>query len=457
MSHRSEPLLGFSPEAFRARRERALAALEGSALVLPAAPAAHKSRDTERRYRADSELFYLTGVVEPGVLAVLRPGGDNGDFVLFIRPRDEEAERWSGQRLGLDGAREVFGADQVYGVGEMEKRLPHLLAGAERVYFRLGSGSRVEQLVVEALGTARLRGARKGLGPRSVVDPGEMLDPMRLVKDPEEVDRMRRAASVTVDAFGDLTAAIRPGVGEWELEAVLDSGFRKRGAWGPAYPTIIASGPNACVLHYVSNDRTLEGGDLVLVDAGAELDLYSADITRTFPASGRFSDRQRSIYDVVLRANRRALEAVRPGTTVAQVHREARDELIEGLLELGILEGAEEDVLESEAHKLFFPHQTSHWLGLDVHDVGDYSCGSESRVLEPGMVLTVEPGLYFPPDVAGVSRREGEGGDGVPADYLGMGVRIEDDVLVTADGHEVLTASLPVRAEEIEAFLGGQG
>ena len=468
VSHRSEPLLGFSPDAFRARRERVLTALEGSVLVLPAAPAAHKSRDTQRRYRADSELFYLTGVVEPEALAVLRPGGDNGDFVIFIRPRDEEAERWSGQRLGPDGARDVYGADQVYSVGELEKRLPHLLAGAEKVHFRLGSGSRVEQLVVEALGTARLRGARKGLGPRSVVDPGEMLDPMRLVKDPEELDRMRRAASVTVDAFRDLAAAIRPGVGEWELEAALDAGLRKRGAWGPAYPTIIGSGPNACVLHYASNDRTVEGGDLVLVDAGAELDLYAADITRTFPASGRFSDRQRSIYDVVLRANRRAVEAVRPGTTVAQVHREARDGLIEGLLELGILEGAQEDVLEGETHNPFFPHQTSHWLGLDVHD---YSCGSESRVLEPGMVLTVEPGLYFPPGAAGVSQRESEGGDGssqggdnlaadsdgVLADYLGMGVRIEDDVLVTADGHEVLTASLPVRAEEIEALLGGQG
>ena len=449
MSHRSEPMLGFSPETFRARRERALAALEGSALVLPAAPAALKSRDTERRYRADSELFYLTGVVEPGALAVLRPGGDDGDFSLFVRPRDEEAERWSGERLGPDGAREVFSADQVYRADEVEKRLPHLLAGPESVYFRLGSGSRVEALVVEALATARLRGARKGLGPRSVVDPGEILDPMRLVKDPEEVDRMRRAASVTIDAYHDLLSAIRPGVGEWELEAALDAGLRKRGAWGPAYPTIVGSGPNACVLHYLSNDRTLEEGDLVLVDAGAELDLYAADITRTFPVSGRFSDTQRSIYDVVLRANRRAVEAVRPGTTVAQVHREARDGLIDGLQGLGILVGSKDDVLEGETYKPFFPHQTSHWLGLDVHDVGDFAWGGESRVLEPGMVLTVEPGLYFAPGAAG--------SDGVLADYLGMGVRIEDDVLVTADGHEVLTASLPVEAEEIEALLGGQG
>ncbi len=272
---------------------------------------------------------------------------------------------------------------------------------------------------------------------------------MRLVKDAEEVDRMRRAASVTVDALHDLGSAIRPGVGEWELEAVLDSGFRMRGAWGPAYPTIVGSGPNACVLHYVSNERTVEEGDLVLVDAGAELDLYAADITRTFPASGQFSDAQRSIYEVVLRANRRAVQAVRPGTTVAQVHREARDELIEGLLELGILEGARDDILEDESYKPFFPHQTSHWLGLDVHDVGDYATGGVSRVLESGMILTVEPGLYFPMGT--------EDPNGVPDDYLDIGVRIEDDVLVTSEGHEVLTSSLPAGIEEIEALVGGLG
>ena len=448
MSHRSEPMLGFSPDAFRIRRERALAALEGSVLVLPAAPVALKTRDTERRYRADSELFYLTGMVDAGGLAVLRPGGDIGDFVLFVRPRDEEAERWSGARLGPDGAREVFGADQVYDITEVEKRLPHLLAGAETVYFRLGSDSTVERLVVGAMETARRRGARKGHGPRAVADPGQILDPLRLVKDPEEQDRMRRAASLTVDAYHELCPTIRPGVGEWELEAVLDSGFRKRGAWGPAYPTIVGSGPNACVLHYVSNDRTVGGGDLVLVDGGAELDLYAADVTRTFPASGRFSEHQRSVYELVLRANRRAVDAVRPGTTVAHVHREARDELIEGLLELGILEGGRDRVLEADSYKLFFPHQTSHWLGLDVHDVGDYYSAGESRVLEVGMVLTVEPGLYFPPSAAGAN--------GVLAEYLDVGVRIEDDVLVTDDGHEVLTSALPARPEEIEDLLGGQ-
>ena len=442
MSQRSEPMLGFAPGTFRARRERVVSSLQGSALVLPAASPAVRSRDAEYRYRADSELFYLTGVVEPGALAVLRPAGPDGDFVLFVRPRDEEAERWSGRRIGPEGAREIFGADRVYDVREMEKRLPPLLAGADRVLFRLGSGSGVERLVVRALETARLRGARKGAGPRSVVDPGEVLDSLRLVKDPEEVARIRRAASVTVDTYVDLAAAIEPGAGEWELEAVLDGGFRRRGAWGPAYPTIVGSGANALVLHHTSNDRVLQKGDLVLVDAGAEVDLYAADVTRTFPVSGFFSDAQRALYEVVLRANRRAVEAVRPGAAVAQVHREACEGLIDGLLELGIMEGDRDGVLAAKSYKAFFPHQTSHWLGLDVHDVGDYASGRESRVLEPGMVLTVEPGLYIGPDA-------------LAPDYVGMGIRIEDDVLVTAHGHEVLTSSLPRGAAEIEALMQG--
>lgn len=446
MSHRSESLLGFSPRVFAARRERALSAIEGSALVLPAAELALKSADTERRYRADSELFYLTGMVEPGGLAVLRPGGENGDFVLFVQPRDAEAERWSGTRLGPEGAYEVFGADQVYDINEAEKRLPHLLAGTESVYFRLGSDSVVERPVLEALATARRRGARKGKGPRGVIDPGAILDPLRLKKDSEELERMRKAACVTADAFHEMSLQVRPGVGEWELEATLDSGFRKRGAWGPAYPTIVGSGPNACILHYAANERILEDGDLVLVDAGAEYDLYAADVTRTFPASGRFSPQQRAIYDVVLSANRCAVESVRPGITFAQVHRVARDQLIEGLLELGILAGGKDGVLEEESFKPFFPHQTSHWLGLDVHDVGDYSSEGESRVLEEGMVLTVEPGLYFPTYAAAAA------GIG----YLDIGVRIEDDVLVTDDGHEVLTAGVPVSPDEIEELLGDQ-
>tara|TARA_B100001123_G_scaffold88570_1_gene101814 strand:+ start:6303 stop:7646 length:1344 start_codon:yes stop_codon:yes gene_type:complete len=443
-------MLGFSQEIFCARRKKIFENMEGSVMVLPAAPVSMKSRDTEFRYRADSELFYLTGVVDPGSLAVLNPNGDSGSFVLFIQPRDEEKERWDGKRLGLDEAKDIFCADEVYSLEDLEKYLPRLLSPAETIFFRLGSGSRIEQLVIQSLTTARIGRSRRILGPQSVADPGMVLDPMRIVKDPEEVERIRQAAVVTVQAYQEMLPAIRPGVGEWEIEAVLDSEFRKRGAWGPAYTTIVGSGSNSTILHYVSNNCTLENGDLVLVDAGAEVDLYNADITRTLPISGRFSDRQNDIYEIVLCANREAIETIRPGVSVDQIHLNSLDVLIQGLMELGILNGDKDKIIEDEIYKPFFPHQTSHWLGLDVHDVGDYTFGKKPRILEPGMVLTVEPGLYFiPSPVSSIEVK-----DEVLSEYIGIGVRIEDDVLVTSDGNEVLTASLPVTAEEIESLVG---
>jgi Xaa-Pro aminopeptidase len=255
---------------------------------------------------------------------------------------------------------------------------------------------------------------------------------------------MRRAAAITVEAFVEMLEAVRPGVGEWELEGILDGAFRRRGARGPAYPTIVGSGSNACVLHYVDNHCTVRDGDLILVDAGAEVDLYASDITRTVPATGSFTGAQSAIYDLVLEAHDRAIGCVRPGATVGSVHDTARDTLVEGLLALGILEGSALEAIETEAYKPYFPHQTAHWLGLDVHDVGDYASGGVSRVLQPGMVLTVEPGLYFPGPIEG----------SVIEEYLGIGIRIEDDVVVTSEGHEVLTAGLPVGADEIGRLVG---
>ena len=435
--------MGFSADDFAARRKRVLAELEGSALVLDST-----TNVPVRRYRPDSELFYLTGVTEPGAVAVLRPGGEDGDFVLFVRPRNAEEELWSGERLGPERAGEVFGADTTYGSDVLSEQLPELLAGAENVYFRIGTESPVQSLVVGALQTARLRGARKGVGPRGIVDPGRLLDPLRLVKSPEELEHMRRAAAITMEAFTEMFGAVRPGVGEWELEGVLDGAFRRKGARGPAYPTIVASGANACVLHYEDNNCTVQDGDLVLVDAGAEVDHYVCDITRTFPVSGSFTAAQRALYDLVLDAHDQAMEGIRPGVTVESIHHTARDVLVEGLLDLGVLDGDKAEVIDTEAYKPFYPHQTAHWLGLEVHDVGDYASSGVSRVLEPGMVLTVEPGLYFP--------GPGEG-SGVPEEYVGVGIRIEDDVVVTAEGHEVLTAGLPVSADEIERLAGGQG
>ena len=437
-----DPTLGFGPEIFAARRARVLGDLGGSALVLRS-----DTKNSGGRHQPDRDLFYLAGVCEPGAVAVLRPDGEDGEFVLFVRPRSPDEERWSGERLGPELAGEVFGADTTYGNDVLAEHLPRLLAESTDVHFRMGADSPAQAIVVEALRTARLRGPRKGVGPFALVDPGRLLDPLRLVKDSEELSRMRQAATITVEAFADMMETVRPGVGEWEIEGMLDGAFRQKGARGTAYPTIVGAGANACVLHYVDNDCTLRDGDLVLVDAGADVGLYMSDVTRTFPVSGSFTAAQRAIYDLVLEAHARAIAGVRPGATIESIHHAARDTLVEGLLTLGVLEGDPAGVIENEAYKPFFPHQTSHWLGLDVHDVGDYAASGVSRVLEPGMVLTVEPGLYFPDEVEGSGVEE----------YVGIGIRIEDDVAVTLNGHEVLTAGLPTSGDEIEALMRGSG
>jgi Xaa-Pro aminopeptidase len=437
-----KPLRGFTPEAFRRRRERVFQALGGDAMVLPGASIQLASRDTEHRFRPDSELFYVTGVDEPEAVAVLRGYADEERFVLFVRPRDPKAELWNGPRMGPEEAKSRHRADAAYPLGELEERLPKLLEGAGRVHYRLDQGARVEALVRGALRHARARGPRTGAGPRGVIDPGEILDDLRLIKDEEEQERLRRAAAVTAEGVGAAMRAVRPGAGEWELEAALESTFRMRGADGPGYLSIVASGANACVLHYVENSRRVGADDLVLIDAGAAVDLYSGDITRTFPAAGTFTPAQRAVYVVVERARARAVAAVRPGATIADVHAEAVRALTEGLVEMGVLDGDPAALIEGKRHEAFYPHRTSHWLGMDVHDPGDYARAGVDRSLEPGMVLTVEPGLYFSPSQ-----------DGVPERFSGIGVRIEDDVLVTLDGCEVLTAGVPTAPEEVEAWV----
>ncbi len=445
MSERNPRALGFPPEVFAQRRERALKRLGKGVMVLPAAPTLYRSRDVEVRYRPDSELFYVSGVTEPEAVAVLSGEGGSERFTLFVRPRDAEGELWNGPRLGPERAKEIFGADAAYPLDELDTRLPSLLQGPDRVFFRLGHESRAQAIVLSALKRARLKGPRRGIGPRAIVDPGLVLDDLRLVKDAHEIDRIRRAAALSVGAFRTALDTVRPGLGEWELESLIEQAFRAGGGGGPAYPTIVGSGANACILHYVENDCPIAKGDLILVDAGAELDMYAADITRTFPASGSFSGVQRAVYEIVARANRAAVRTVAPGSTIADVHAAALEVLMEGLADLRVLEGDAAMLIEEEAYKPYFPHQTSHWLGLDLHDVGDYARDAESRVLEPGMVLTVEPGLYFRPDLMESSTRGSE--------LSGIGVRVEDDVLVTADGNEILTGGLPVAAGEIEELI----
>ena len=439
-----EPLGGFSPDTFARRRELTLAGLDDGVMLLPAGPVRYRSRDTEYRYRPDSELFYLTGVTEPEAVAVLRPGGGE-PFTLFVRERDSEAELWSGERVGPNRARELYGADIVHPIGDLEGRLADLIVGSRSIYYRWGAGQHTDRLVLAALARGRARGPRRGTGPRGVVDPGELLDELRMIKDDEEIAHIRRAAHITVDGFRKVLAIVAPGVGEWELEAVMEGAFRRAGADGPGYQTIVGGGENACVLHYVLNRRALNAGELVLVDAGAEVGLYNADITRTVPVSGRFTGEQRAVYEVVEAARAAALAAACPGATIGAVHQAAVASITAGLVELGVLEGSPETLAETDKHKPLFPHQTSHWLGLDVHDPGDYTQAGQSRTLVPGMVFTVEPGLYFRP-----------GGEGGAARFTGIGVRIEDDLLVTSAGCDNLTGALPTSADSVVELVEGE-
>ena len=437
-------------DAYGRRRRAAFEALGDGVMVLPAAPPLIRSRDVELRYRPDSELHYLTGLAEPGAVAVL-VGGERPRFVLFVTPPNDRSELWEGHRLTPEEAAALHGADECHPVAEVGERLPALLDEADPIFFRVGPSAEgvtspasrpaVWMQVAAALGRARTAGQRSGTGPRSVVDPGEILDGLRLHKDASEVALIRRAVRASATGHRAAARAIGPGVSERVIEGVLEGAFRKEGAEGSAFAPIVASGANALVLHYSANHRAMRDGELVLVDAGAEVGRYAGDLTRTWPVNGRFTTPQREAYEVVLEAREAALAAVSPGRPVSGVHDAAVFAITSGLVGLGVLSGELDELIGAEACKPFFPHNTTHWLGLDVHDPGDYARGGESRRLEAGMVLTVEPGLYFP---RGAS----------PERYAGIGIRVEDDVLVTAKGPEVLSAGLPVAADEVEAMVG---
>jgi len=431
---------GVPAEVFQARRDRALDSLGQGAMVIPAGSILRSPGGSEVRFRPTSEFFYLTGILEPDAILLLRGFAEEDRTLLFVRPRDERWELWNGPRLGPEGVRERAGLDEARSLDDLPGALPDLLEGADLVHFRLGRHPEVEAGVGEALRRSRIRGARTGTGPRGVIDPGGVLDELRLRKDPAEIEALRAAAEVTVAGFRRGLARAGPGAGEWEVEAALEGEFRRLGSTGSAFPPIVGSGPNACTLHYVRNARRMREGELLLVDAGAEYRMYGGDITRTVPVSGRFSTAQRELYTLVEEARSAAVATIRPGVTVAAIHDRVVEVLVRGLVDLGVLRGDRDELIASEAHRPWFPHSTSHWLGLDTHDVGDYAVAGEPRPLEPGMVLTVEPGLYFPS--AGESP------------FRGLGVRIEDDVLVTPEGSEVLTTALPTAPDEVEALVG---
>jgi len=428
------------------RRRRAAAKAVGAdgVLIVPAATEVTRNRDVHYPFRQDSDFRYLTGFPEPDAVAVIAPKRKDGEFVLFCRPRDPEREVWDGFRHGVEGAVERFGADEAHPLDELDEKLPELLADRERVFYPLGTDAELDLKIMDWLRAVRGQ-ARAGVrAPTELITSDRVIHEQRLIKGKAELRTMRRAAAISAAGHRLLMQRCRPGMSEQQLEALFVGACAERGARFQAYPPIVGGGHNACVLHYVSNDAELNDGDLVLVDAGCELDGYASDITRTFPVNGRFTDPQRALYALVLEAQRAAIAAVKPGRRWSAPHDAALKVLTRGLVELGLIEGTPEDVpqlIKDEKYKPFYMHRTGHWLGMDVHDVGSYKVDGKWRRLEPGMVLTVEPGLYVAPDA------------GAPAQYRGIGIRIEDDVLVTEDGHEVLSRAAPKAIDEIEALM----
>lgn len=422
---------------FAQRRARFLAQLGGAAAVIPAAPMVVHHADCEYPFRQNSDFWYLTGFDEPGAVALLLPHRDDARFVLFVEPKEPTAEVWQGFRWGVEGAVSHYGADLAHPLSELPQRLGEYLQGAEGIAFRVGRHPAVEPLVLQAWGQQLDRAPRSGMAALGLVAPCPLLHQLRLRKGPEELERMREAARISAEAHELARQVVRPGLNERQVQAVIEQHFLEQGARGPAYGSIVAGGDNACVLHYTANNTELRDGDLVLIDAGCSLvDYYNGDITRTFPVGGRFSAEQRALYELVLAAQEAAVAAVAPGQTAEGVHDTALRVLVQGLVELGLLVGEVDGLIEQGAYRHLYMHRTGHWLGLDVHDVGAYRLGEHHVELEPGMVLTVEPGLY-------VSDRlpVPQGQPAIDARWKGIGIRIEDDVAVTERGHENLTAA----------------
>jgi len=428
---------------FQQRRLALLARMNaagGGIAVIPTAPEHIRNRDTHFPYRSDSYFHYLSGFPEPEAVLVLI-AGDTPQSILFCREKDVEKEIWDGFRHGPDGAREVFGCDAAYPIGEFDGRLAELLADQPALWYSLGHEAAWDARIAAALNAVRAQTRAGKRAPAMIHDVRAALDEMRLIKDPHEIALMRKAAVIAGAAHRRAMQFTAPGKHEYAVEAEFLHEFRRQGSQFPAYSPIVAGGANACVLHYVSNDQPLKDGDLLLIDAGCEVDGYASDITRTFPVNGKFSGPQADVYDLVLDAQSAAIGAIKPGASFLDPHTAAVRVLAQGMLDMKLLEGSLDGVIESEAYKRFYMHRTGHWLGLDVHDAGEYRAGEDWTKLQPGMALTVEPGCYIRP------------ADDVPAAFHNIGVRIEDDALVTTDGCEILTADTPKTIAAIEELM----
>lgn len=430
-------------QPFSERRKRALAEFARGVAVIPSARTTYRNGDSSHAFRQNSDFHYLTGFDEPDAALVLAPAHEQHREVLFLRERDRAQEIWDGKRLGVEGACETLGVDAAYPIGELAERLPEYLVGAERLHYAFGEDPAMDRSLRDALDAARAKVRRKGRVPQTIVEPSLVLDAMRLIKSDEEIAILRAAAAITRAGHVAAMRRTRPGAYEYEVQAILEGEYRRLGAQSTAYESIVASGDNATVLHYVANRDPLRSGALLLIDSGCELDCYATDVTRTWPVDGRFTPEQRAIYEIVLAAQEAAIAQVRPGVRRNVFHDTAVRTISQGLIEIGLLSGSVDENVERETYRDFYMHGTGHWLGLDVHDAGPYrDDNDEPLVLQPGMVTTVEPGIYVHRDLACDER------------FKGIGVRIEDDILVTASGNENLTAEIPKRVDEIEAIVG---
>ena len=434
-----------SKSEFKRRRSALMSLMAADSIaVIPAASVRTRNRDTEYLFRQDSDFYYLTGFNEPDAVLVLAPERAHGEVILFCRERHARSELYDGERLGPERAAQILDVDDGFPVADLDDILPGMLEGRERIYLSLGDHPEFENRLLGWVSGIRARESGGAIPPGELFALKHLLHEQRLTKSAAEIRVMREAAEITCHGHRRAMRAARPGMTESQLEAELVYEFMRRGARTTAYPSIVGGGANGCVLHYVDNAATLRKNDLVLIDAGCEFQSYAADVTRTFPVSGRFGTHQAALYEIVLAANKAAIDACVPGALFMEPHQTALRIMIEGLMDLGLLEGDLEEILETEAYRAFCPHNSSHWLGMDVHDVGDYRVDGASRPLEPGMVLTIEPGIYIP------ERQETAH---LPARFRGIGIRVEDDVLITPQGPEVLTAAAPKELADIETLM----
>lgn len=424
---------------YQQRRSQVMSKIGNGTAIFASAPPSVMHKDVDYNFRQDSDFYYLTGLNEPDAIAVIAPHHSEHQFILFVRPKDWSKEVWSGLRLGVDAAKEKFGADAVYQISELREKLPQYLEKADQIYYHLGRDERLNKTVISIWQQLLATYPKRGTGPIALADPAPIMYGLRMVKSEAELDLMRKAIAISTEAHNLAREIAAPGRYEYEIQAEMEHLFRLRGGMGAAYPSIVASGANACILHYVENDRQMQQGDLLLIDAGCAYQYYNADITRTFPVGADFTPEQKAIYDLVLEAQLHAISQVKPGNTHKQFHDTAVRVLTSGLVDLGLLVGEIDELIEKETYKTFYMHGTGHWLGLDVHDSGMYRLGEEVwQTFQPNQVITVEPGIYI-----GSGTQPAEGQPEIDPRWRGIGVRIEDDVLVTSSGSEVLTAGVP--------------